>query len=114
MRNIPVGQTLDGNFVHPPLLVRAGEVVTVFGRNGGILVRMPARARENGGEGDLVSVESLLDRQTFLARVSALHEVEVFAGATTTAPPADASSAAGKRRHGTHDVELMIDGHAAK
>jgi flagella basal body P-ring formation protein FlgA len=86
VRNIPLGQTLDGNFVHPPLLVRTGEVVTVFGRNGGILVRMPARARENGGEGDLVSVESLLDRQTFLARVSALHEVEVFAGATTTAP----------------------------
>jgi flagella basal body P-ring formation protein FlgA len=92
VRNIPVGQTLDENFVHPPLLVRTGEVVTVFGRNGGILVRMPARARENGGEGDLVSVESLLDRQTFLARVSALHEVEVFAGATTTAP-ADATSA---------------------
>jgi flagellar basal body P-ring formation protein FlgA len=91
VRNIPIGQTLDGNFVHPPLLVRAGEVVTVFGRNGGILVRMPARAREDGGAGDLVSVESLLDRQSFLARVSALHEVEVFAGATTTAP-ADASS----------------------
>jgi flagella basal body P-ring formation protein FlgA len=92
VRNIPVGQPLDANFVHPPLLVRTGEVVTVFGRNGGILVRMPARARENGGEGDLVSVESLLDRQTFLARVSALHEVEVFAGATTTAPVEAASA----------------------
>ena len=91
VRNIPVGQPLDANYVHPPLLVRIGEVVTVFGRNGGILVRMPARARENGGEGDLVTVESLTDRQTFLARVSALHEVEVFAGATTTAP-AEASS----------------------
>lgn len=88
VRNIPIGQPLDGNLVHPPLLVRTGEVVTVFGRNGGILVRMPARARENGAEGDLVSVESLLDRQNFLARVSALHEVEVFAGATTTAPAA--------------------------
>ena len=55
VRNIPVGQPLDGNFVHPPLLVRTGEVVTVFGRNGGIVVRMPARARENGSEGDLVT-----------------------------------------------------------
>ncbi|HEX3998924.1 MAG TPA: flagellar basal body P-ring formation chaperone FlgA [Pirellulales bacterium] len=86
IRNIPAGQPLDANLVHPPLLVRSGEVVTVFGRNGSIVVRMPARARENGSEGDLVSVESLLDRQTFLARVSGLHEVEVFAGATTTAP----------------------------
>jgi len=92
VRNIPVGQTLDANFVHAPLLVRTGEVVTVSGRNGGIVVRMPARARENGADGELVTVESLLDRQTFLARVSALHEVEVYAGATAIAP-ADASSA---------------------
>jgi flagella basal body P-ring formation protein FlgA len=91
VRNIPVGQTLDANFVHAPLLVRSGEVVTVSGRNGAILVRMPARAREDGAEGELVSVESLLDRQTFLARVSALHEVEVYAGATAIAP-AGASS----------------------
>ena len=85
-RNITPGQTLDANLVHPPLLVRAGEVVTVFGRNGAIVVRMPARAHENGAHGDLVTVESLLDRKTFLARVAALHEVEVFAGATATAP----------------------------
>lgn len=92
VRNIAVGQPLDQNLVHAPLLVRSGEVVTVFGRNGGITVRMPARARENGSEGDLVSVESLTDRQTFLARVSALHEVEVFAGATTTAPSSGAAA----------------------
>ena len=62
------------------------------GRNGGIVVRMPARARENGADGELVTVESLLDRQTFLARVSELHEVEVYAGATAIAP-ADMSAA---------------------
>lgn len=85
-KNLAAGQPLDGNLVHSPLMVHTGEVVTVFGRNAGIVVRMPARARENGSEGDLVTVESLLDRQTFLARVCGLHEVEVFAGATTTAP----------------------------
>ena len=45
MRNIPAGQPLDGNLIHSPLLVRTGEVVTVFGRNGSIVVRMPARAQ---------------------------------------------------------------------
>jgi flagella basal body P-ring formation protein FlgA len=86
IRTIPEGQPIDASLAHAPMLVRSGEVVTVFARNSGIVIRMPARARENGSDGELVTVESLTDRQTFLARVSGLHEVEVFAGATTTAP----------------------------
>ena len=86
VRSLPAGQPLDRNLIRAPLLVCSGEVVTVVGRNAGIVVRMPARARENGGRGDLVNVESLLDRKTFLARVTELHEVEVFAGASTTSP----------------------------
>ena len=86
VRSLPAGQPLDKNLIRAPLLVYSGEVVTVVGRNAGIVVRMPARARDNGSRGDLVTVESLLDRKTFLARVSDLHEVEVFAGASTTSP----------------------------
>ena len=89
IRGLPAGQTLDANLVRAPLLVCTGEVVTVFGRNSGIVVRMPARARDNGSRGDLVTVESLTDRKTFLARVTDLHEVEVFAGASTTRPRSD-------------------------
>ncbi len=83
LRSLPPGQPLDKNLIRAPLLVYSGEVVTVVGRNSSIVVRMPARARESGSRGDLVTVESLLDRKTFLARVSELHEVEVFAGAST-------------------------------
>jgi flagella basal body P-ring formation protein FlgA len=92
VRGLPAGQTLDANLVRAPLLVSTGEVVTVFGRNSGIVVRMPARARDNGSRGDLVTVESLTDRKTFLARVTDLHEVEVFAGASTTSPEAGYTS----------------------
>ena len=86
VKAIAPGQMLDANYVRPPVLVHNGEVVTIYGRNAGIVVRMPARAHENGAQGELVSVESLLDRKTILARVCGLQEVEVFGGAATTSP----------------------------
>jgi flagella basal body P-ring formation protein FlgA len=86
VKAIAPGQMLDANYVRPPVLVHNGEVVTVYGRNAGIVVRMPARAHENGAQGELVSVESLLDRKTILARVCGLQEVEVFGGAANTSP----------------------------
>ncbi len=109
VRNIAVGQTVGTELVHAPLLVRTGEVVTLFGRNGSIVVKMYAKSHENGSNGDLVVVEPMLERKkgepgsadgsperrTLLARVCALHEVEVFAGATATAP--DAAPAPNRR-----------------
>jgi flagella basal body P-ring formation protein FlgA len=86
VKAIAPGQMLDANYVRPPVLVHNGEVVTIYGRNAGIVIRMPARAHENGAQGELVSVESLLDRKTILARVCGLQEVEVFGGASTTSP----------------------------
>ena len=83
-RNLTPGQTLDPASVRAPLLVHNGEVVTCYGRNAGIVVRLPARARENGGQGDLITVESLMDRRAILARVCGLQEVEVFGGAAAT------------------------------
>ena len=61
--------------------MRRGEVVTVYARASGIRVRTVARSRDDGGEGELVSVESLADRSTFYARVSGIREVEVYARA---------------------------------
>jgi flagella basal body P-ring formation protein FlgA len=88
VKPIPAGQVLDAGYVRPPVLVRAGDVVTIYGRNAGIVVRMTARAQENGAQGELVSVESLLDRKTILARVCGLQEVEVYGGGATTSPAA--------------------------
>jgi len=78
-RAIPVGKLLGKESVRHPLLVRRGEVVTVYARCSGIQVRTNARSRDEGSLGDLVAVESLLDRQRFFARVSGVREVEVFA-----------------------------------
>jgi flagella basal body P-ring formation protein FlgA len=83
-RNLTPGQMLDTASVRAPLLVHNGEVVTCYGRNAGIVVRLPARARENGSQGDLITVESLSDRRAILARVCGLQEVEVFGGASAS------------------------------
>jgi flagella basal body P-ring formation protein FlgA len=84
VRAIVEGQVLDRADVRSPLLVRRGDAVTVFSRSAGIQVRTTARAQEEGGRGDLITVESMLNRQRFFARVTGIHEVEVFAHAVET------------------------------
>jgi flagella basal body P-ring formation protein FlgA len=70
---------LQAKQLSSPLLVRRGEVVTVCARSAGIRVRTSGRARDSGSLGDLVAVESLVNRQTYYARVTKLREVEVYA-----------------------------------
>ena len=78
-RAIAAGKPLTRDAVRPPILVRRGEVVTVYSRASGIRIRTMARAHDDGGEGELVAVEPLTDRNTFFARVSGIREVEVYA-----------------------------------
>ncbi len=78
-RAIPAGKVLQQQSLRSPLLVRRGEVVTVYARSAGICVRTMARSRDNGSLGELILLESLLDRKTFFARVSSVREVEVYA-----------------------------------
>lgn len=75
------GVILQKRSVHAPLLVHRGDIVTVYSRAAGIRVRTTARAREDGSQGDLVSVESLTDRKSYIARVYGIRELEVWARA---------------------------------
>jgi len=76
---IPSGKILQRTMVRSPLLVRRGELLTVHVRTSGIRIRTTARARDDGALGDLVTVESTLDRKTYFARVAGAQEVEVYA-----------------------------------
>lgn len=78
-RPIRAGQVLSRPMMRQPIVVRRGDSVTVFARAAGIQVRTVGQARENGGRGDLVVVETIEDRQRFTARVVGLREVEVLA-----------------------------------
>jgi flagella basal body P-ring formation protein FlgA len=79
VRAVAAGKVLATDALRTPPWVRRGEVVTVYARTAGIQIRTAARARDDGSQGDLVSVQSLLDRSTFYARVSGIREVEVYA-----------------------------------
>ncbi len=80
---IAEGKILTPDAVQPPLLVRRGDVVTVYARTAGIRIHTTARAKDNGAEGDLVTVESLSDRRSYTARVCGPRETEVFAQAAS-------------------------------
>jgi flagella basal body P-ring formation protein FlgA len=83
-KTIPIGKVLTPDAVQAPLLVRRGDVVTVYARTAGLRVHTTARAKDDGAMSDLVAVESLTDRKSFTARVCGARETEVFAQAAKT------------------------------
>jgi len=95
-RTIAAGQVLTADALREPLLVKRGEAVTVYARSYGVVVRLTGRALDSGSRGSLVSVESLENRQRFLARVSGMQQVVVDAepqvGEVDAAVPSAASA----------------------
>jgi flagella basal body P-ring formation protein FlgA len=80
-KQVAEGQVLDDQTVRPQLLVRRNEIVTVYSRTAGIQVRVTARAREEGALGDLITIESLAQRDSYFARVVGPQTAEVYAHA---------------------------------
>ncbi|HEX4142687.1 MAG TPA: flagellar basal body P-ring formation chaperone FlgA [Pirellulales bacterium] len=80
-RQVAEGQILDDQTVRPQLLVHRNEIVTIYSRTAGIQVRVTARSREDGAMGDLVTIESLAQRETYFARVVGPQTAEVYAHA---------------------------------
>jgi len=79
VRAISAGKVLEQKSLRPPLLVRRGRPVTVYARSPGVKITTTARARDDGSLGDLVAVESMLNRRRYFARVCGIDEVEVYA-----------------------------------
>jgi flagella basal body P-ring formation protein FlgA len=91
---IAPGQILDPQYVHSPVMVKRGSVITVYSVAPGIKIRTTGRCREDGSRNQMVMVEALLDRKTFQARVTGFDQVEVNADAAT-APDAVADGEPG-------------------
>lgn len=99
-RALGPGQTIEDESLRQPLLVRKGDAVTVYTRSPGLQVRTTARAKEDGSLGELISIESMLNRQTFLARVSGSQEVEIYARPADTGVRRRPAAAAGMVKGG--------------
>ena len=78
-RGVPDGKIIAADDLQAPLLIHKGDVVTVYARSAGIRVRTTARARDDGGLGDLVTMETMQDRKPYQARVCGMREAEVLA-----------------------------------
>jgi len=79
VRPVAAGSPVASDCLRAPLAVHHGDVVTVYAQSGAVRIRTNARARDEGSVGELVAVESLLNRSTYYARVSGIREVEVYA-----------------------------------
>lgn len=102
IRAIRAGQWLTADDVRAPIVVRRGDVITVYVRSPGVQVRTTARAKQDGALGDLISVESLLDRRSYYAQVSGIQTAEVYARAVSAAggarvPPDSPQTTGGTR-----------------
>lgn len=80
-RSVGTGQPITAAMIRPRVLVRRGNIVSVYVRSPGIEVRTIARAKQDGSQAELIELESLSDRATFFGSVSGIDEVEVFARA---------------------------------
>lgn len=67
---INAGSIVRAQDVEPPLLVKKGDIVSVDCVSGGFVVRTPARATENGREGEVITFQSTTSKHTFRARIA--------------------------------------------
>lgn len=80
-QSIGSNQPLTAKLLRNPTLVQRGDVVDVTVHSGGIKVATKARAKAEGGQGDLVQIELLHNKQAMVARVSGLQTVEILGSA---------------------------------
>ena len=83
VQTIRAGGVVLGSQLRAPVLVRRGERVSVRARTGGVTVRTYAMAQQDGSLGDLVMVTPTDSRDKYVARVSGVRELEVFAAGAT-------------------------------
>jgi flagella basal body P-ring formation protein FlgA len=74
-------QPVTAKLLRNPTLVQRGDVVDVTVHAGGIKVATKARAKIEGGQGDIVQIELLHNKQAMVARVSGLQTVEILGSA---------------------------------
>ena len=83
-RNLRAGETITDDLLTPIRWVRRGELVSVRVVAGGITVTTDGKAIGQGGQDELIEVETLDPRRRLLARVTAPQVVEAIAHGVKT------------------------------
>src|SRR5690606_34127807 len=82
-RSLSAGQSLTADDVQNVPLIRTGDIVTVYSRKPGVVVRMEAKARSGGALGDQVILMTLDGREKLQARVTGFHQAEVVGSSSS-------------------------------
>jgi flagella basal body P-ring formation protein FlgA len=85
VRPVRAGQIIEPDSVESTELVRRGERVAIVVKHNGVRVRTEGRARDSGGRGDAVLVESASRRTAFQAVVTGANEVQIDVNQPVTA-----------------------------
>lgn len=80
-QTITTNQAVTAKLLRNPTLVQRGDVVDVTAHAGGVKVAAKARAKAEGGQGDIVQIELLHNKKAMIARVSGLQTVEILGSA---------------------------------
>jgi flagella basal body P-ring formation protein FlgA len=83
LRSYSAGQPIDTRSLRKPILVRRGDAVVVVAKAAGVRVRTTVKALADGAVGELLPVESLVNREKFSVVVTGLRQAEVFASGST-------------------------------
>jgi len=76
-RALSAGAVLGPNDLAPPRLVRRGDIVTLVGRSGSLLVRAEGKAMADGVAGESIAVQNLSTRRVVRGRVRSGQEVDI-------------------------------------
>lgn len=87
-RRLAANQPLDLRTLRRPIVVRRGDLVTVTSKAPGVRVETVARAVEDAALGDLVLLESLVNRKKYAAHVTGAKLAEVYASGIRVSSPA--------------------------
>jgi flagella basal body P-ring formation protein FlgA len=101
-RVIPAGQTLQTNLLQRPLIVKRGEMITVFSVAAGVQIKATAKSLADAALGDTILLEATETKKQFQGRVTAPQEAMVFVDTpkvTADAGPAPSGDRTARRTH---------------
>ncbi len=76
-RSLKGGQIIRKRDIRRPIIVKRGQLVTIYAKTPHIVVSLSGRAQDSGSLGDVIRVKNLLTKKVILAQIKDNRTVEV-------------------------------------
>lgn len=84
-RDLKPGVVLTGKMLDPVQLVKAGQLILVDAKSGGVMITSSARALENGTFGQAIKVKNDTTKETLVVTITGPQRAELHTGGNITA-----------------------------